>query len=88
MPRSGSSGGWGQLRPNHGAQALGRIEGAAKLSMFARGVGGAVYGVGVDGKLWGWGQSYEHGITVADQLVPTPVRMWPRSRCAQATNRP
>jgi Regulator of chromosome condensation (RCC1) repeat len=70
--------GWGEILQNQGPRPLARIDGVAKLSMLAAGVRGAVYGVDTEGNLWGWGQSYEHGITAADQWVPTPVRMWPQ----------
>lgn len=69
---------WGNIVVNEGTKPLARIEGVPELTMLAAGTRGAIYGVDEAGSLWGWGQSYEHGITAADQKVPTPLRMWPR----------
>lgn len=68
---------WGGVDQWGSYSALARMDALPKVRSIATGARGAVLAVDDAGVLWGWGWSYEHGITATDGWVEAPVRIWP-----------
>jgi hypothetical protein len=67
---------WGGVDRWGSRSELARMTALPKVRSIATGVRGAVLAVDDAGVLWGWGWSYEHGITQNDEWIEAPVRIW------------